>query len=111
MIKVQLQENKELFKANEGLEKPIIGLLHESTFDNFKYLKDTIKIASASRTLVGFPADVFKNYTLSLAYREVQWADSEYEKNLWKKLIADFKSLFTHKFDKYKDKIVVIKEV
>ena len=36
MIKVQLWENKELFKANEGLEKPITGLLLESTFNNFK---------------------------------------------------------------------------
>ena len=111
MIKVQLWENKTLFKANEGLEKPIIGLLLESIFDNFKHLKDTIKIAGDNRTVVGYPADVFKNTTLNLAYCEVQWAKSEYEKNLWKKLITDFKSLLTHKFDKYKDMIVVIKEV
>lgn len=108
MIKVQLWENKELFKANEGLEKPIIGLLHESTFDNFKYLKDTIKIAGPNKTLVGVPVDVFKSSILGLAYREVHWANSEYEKDLWQKLIDDFD---THKFDNYKDRIVVIKEV
>ena len=108
MIKVQLWENKELFKANEGLEKPIIGLLHESTFDNFKYLKDTIKIAGPNKTLVGVPVDVFKSSILGLAYREVHWANSEYEKDLWQKLIDDFD---THKYDNYKDRIVVIKEV
>lgn len=108
MIKVQLWENKTLFQANEGLEKPIIGLLIESTFDNFKYLKDTIKIAGPSRTFVGFPADVFKSTILGLAYRKVHWADTEYEKDLWQKLIDDFD---THKFDNYKDRIVVIKEV
>lgn len=111
MIKVQLWENKTFFHANEGLEKPIIGLLIESTFDNFKYLKDTIKIAGYSRTFVGFPADVFKSTILGLAYREVHWADTEYEKDLWQKLIDDFKPLDTHKFDNYKDRIVVIKEV
>ena len=108
MIKVQLWENKELFKANEGMEKPIIGLLFESTFNNFKYLKDTIKIAGPNKTLVGVPVDVFKSSILGLAYREVHWANSEYEKDLWQKLIDDFD---THKFDNYKDRIVVIKEV
>lgn len=108
MIKVQLWENKELFKANEGLEKPIIGLLLESTFNNFKYLKDTIKIAGPNKTLVGVPVDVFNSSILGLAYREVHWANSEYEKDLWQKLIDDFD---THKFDNYKDRIVVIKEV
>lgn len=45
---------------------------------------------------------------LGLSYREVHWANSEYEKDLWQKLIDDFD---THKFDNYKDRIVVIKEV
>lgn len=111
MIKVQLWENKTFFQANEGLEKPIIGLLLESTFDNFKYLKDTIKISGASKTFVAIPVNVFKSNILGLAYREVHWADSEYEKDLWQKLIDDFRSLDTHKFDNYKDMIVVIKEV
>lgn len=111
MIKVQLWENKTFFQANEGLEKPIMGLLIESSFDNFKYLKDTIKIAGPSRTFVGFPVAVFKSILLGLAYRKVHWADSEYEKNLWQKLIDDFKSLQTNNFNNYKDMIVVIKEV
>lgn len=111
MIKVQLWKNKTLFQANEGLENPIIGLLIESTFDNFKYLTDTIKSAGASKTFVAIPSNVFKPSILGLAYREVIWANSEYEKNLWQKLIGDFKPLFTHKFDNYKDMIVVIKEV
>lgn len=42
MIKVQLWENKTLFQANEGFEKPINGLVLESTFDYFKYLKENI---------------------------------------------------------------------
>lgn len=66
MIKVQLWENKELFKANEGLEKPIIGLLHESTFNNFKYLKDTIKIVGASKTFIAVPVYVFNSSILVL---------------------------------------------
>lgn len=109
MINVQLWENERFFKANEGLEKPIIGLIIESTFDNFKYLKDTIKIAGASKTFVVIPVNEFKSNILGLAYREVHWADSEYEKDLWQKLIDDFEPLFT-RFD-YNDKIVVIKEV
>ena len=108
MFKVQLWKNKELFKANEGLEKPIIGLLHESTFNNFKYLKDTIKIVGASKTFIAVPIYVFNSSILGLAYREVHWANSEYEKDLWQKLIDDFD---THKYDNYKDRIVVIKEV
>lgn len=108
MIKVQLWENKRFFQANEGLEKPIIGLLIESTFDNFKYLKNTIKSAGASKTFVAIPVNVFNSNILALAYREVHWADTEYEKDLWQKLIDDFD---THKFDNYKDRIVVIKEV
>jgi hypothetical protein len=108
MIKVQLWENKELFKANEGLEKPIIGLLHESTFDKFKYLKDSIKCAGPNKTFIAVPVDVFNSSILGFAYREVHWANSEHEKDLWQKLIDDFD---THKFDNYKDRIVVIKEV
>lgn len=108
MIKVQLWENKRFFQANEGLEKPIIGLLRESTFDNFKYLKNTIKGAGASKTFVAIPVNVFNSNILALAYREVHWADTEYEKDLWQKLIDDFD---THKFDNYKDRIVVIKEI
>lgn len=111
MVKVQLWENKTFFQANDGLEKPIIGLLIESTFDNFKYLSDNIKVAGASRTFVAIPVNVFKSTILCLAYREVHWANNEHEKNLWQKLIDDFKSLDTHKFDNYKDMIVVIKEV
>lgn len=111
MVKVQLLENRTFFHANEGLEKPIIGLLIESTFDNFKYLKDTIKIAGPSRTLVGIPVNVFKYSILSFAYRKVHWADTEQEKDLWQKLIDDFDSLYTPKFDNYKEMIVVIKEV
>lgn len=111
MIKVQLWENKTSFLANACLEKPIIGLLLESTFDDFKYLKDLIKISGDSKTFVGFPADVFKSTILGLAYREVHWADTEYEKNLWQKLIGDFKPLFTHKFDNYKNMIVVIEDI
>ena len=111
MIKVQLWENKTLFQANEGLEKPIFGLLLESTFDDFKYLKDQIKISGSGRTFVTIPINVFKSNILGIAYCEIHWAKSEYENNLWQKLIDDFKSLFTHRFDKYKDKIVVIKEV
>ena len=108
MIKVQLWENKTFFQANEGLEKPIIGLLIESTFDNFKYLKNTIKGAGTSKTFIAIPVNVFNSNILGLAYREVHWADTEYEKDLWQKLIDDFD---THKFDNYKDRIVVIKEV
>lgn len=108
MIKVQLWENKELFKANEGLEKPIIGLLRESTFDKFKYLKDAIKCAGPNKTFIAVPVDVFNSSILGFAYREVHWANSEHEKDLWQKLIDDFD---THKFDNYKDRIVVIKEV
>lgn len=108
MIKVQLLENKELFKANEGLEKPIIGLLRESTFDKFKYLKDSIKCAGPNKTFIAVPVDVFNSSILGFAYREVHWANSEHEKDLWQKLIDDFD---THKFDNYKDRIVVIKEV
>jgi hypothetical protein len=108
MIKVQLWENKELFKANEGLEKPIIGLLLESTFDKFKYLKDSIKCAGPNKTFIAVPVDVFNSSILGFAYREVHWANSEHEKDLWQKLIDDFD---THKFDNYKDRIVVIKEV
>jgi hypothetical protein len=108
MIKVQLWENKELFKANEGLEKPIIGLLRESTFDKFKYLKDSIKCAGPNKTFIAVPVDVFNSSILGFAYREVHWANSEHEKDLWQKLIDDFD---THKFDNYKDRIVVIKEV
>ena len=111
MIKVQLWENKTLFQSNEGLEKPIIGLLIESTFDNFKYLKNTIKSAGANKTSICIPVIVFESSILGLAYRKVHWADSEYEKNLWQKLIDDFETLDTHKFDNYKDMIVVIKEV
>lgn len=113
MIKVQLWQNKNYFQVNEGLcfDKPIMGLLLESTFDNFKYLSDSIKIAGDSRTYFGIPLEIFKFCILGLAYREVQWAKSEREKNLWQKLIDDFKPLYTHKFDKYKDMIVVIKEV
>lgn len=108
MVKVQLWENKELFKANEGLEKPIIGLLLESTFDKFKYLKDAIKCAGPNKTFIAVPVDVFNSSILGFAYREVHWANSEHEKDLWQKLIDDFD---THKFDNYKDRIVVIKEV
>ena len=108
MIKVQLWENKELFKANEGLDKPIIGLLRESTFDKFKYLKDSIKCAGPNKTFIAVPVDVFNSSILGFAYREVHWANSEHEKDLWQKLIDDFD---THKFDNYKDRIVVIKEV
>lgn len=108
MIKVQLWENETFFKANEGLEKPIIGLVLESTFDNFKYLKNIIKGAGSSKTFVVIPVNEFKSNILGLAYREVHWADSEYEKDLWQKLIDDFEPLFT-RFD-YNDKIVVIKE-
>lgn len=108
MIKVQLWENKTFFQANEGLEKPIIGLLKESTFDNFKHLKNTIKGAGVSKTFVAIPVNVFNSNILALAYREVHWADTEYEKDLWQKLIDDFD---THKFDNYKDRIVVIREV
>lgn len=111
MIKVQLWENKTLFQANEGLEKSFIGLLIESTFYNFKYLKNTIKGAGDSKTFVAIPVNVFKSSILGFAYREVHWADSEYEKDLWQKLIDDFKPLDTHKFDNYKDMIVVIKEI
>lgn len=111
MVKVQLWESKTLFQANEGLEKPVMGLLLESSFDKFKYLKDTIKIAGPNKTIVGFPVDVFKSSILGLAYREVHWANSEHEKDLWQKLIDDFKPLDTHKFDNYKEMIVVIKEV
>ena len=111
MVKVQLWENKTLFQANKGLEKSVIGLLLESTFDNFKYLKDTIKIAGPNKTLIGVPVDVFKSSILGLAYREVHWANSEHEKYLWQKLIDDFKPLYSHKFDNYKEMIVVIKEV
>ena len=110
MVKVQLWENKTYFHVNEGLDKPIKGLLIESTFDNFKYLKDNIKVAGDSRTYIGIPVDVFKSNILSLAYRKVHWADSEKEKDLWQKLIDDFKSLYTHKFDNYKEMVVVIKE-
>lgn len=108
MIKVQLWENKRFFQANEGLEKPIIGLLLESTFDKFKYLKDSIKCAGPNKTFIAVPVDVFNSSILGFAYREVHWANSEHEKDLWQKLIDDFD---THKFDNYKDRIVVIKEV
>ena len=108
MVKVQLWENKTLFQANEGLEKPIIGLLLESTFDKFKYLKDAIKCAGPNKTFIAVPVDVFNSSILGFAYREVHWANSEHEKDLWQKLIDDFD---THKFDNYKDRIVVIKEV
>jgi hypothetical protein len=108
MIKVQLWENKELYKANEGLEKPIIGLLLESTFDKFKYLKHSIKCAGPNKTFIAVSVDVFNSSILGFAYREVHWANSEHEKDLWQKLIDDFD---THKFDNYKDRIVVIKEV
>jgi hypothetical protein len=108
MIKVRLWENKELYKANECLEKPIIGLLLESTFDKFKYLKDSIKCAGPNKTFIAVPVDVFNSSILGFAYREVHWANSEHEKDLWQKLIDDFD---THKFDNYKDRIVVIKEV
>lgn len=85
-------------------------MLLESTFDNFKYLQDNIKVAGDSRTFICIPVDVFKSNILSLAYRKVHWADSEQEKNKWQKLIDDFESLYTHKFDNYKEMIVVIKE-
>ena len=111
MIKVQLWENKTFFFANDSLEKPIMGLLIESSFDNFKDMKDLIKIAGDSRTFVGYPVNVFKSNIIGLAYSKVHWADSEYEKNLWQKLIDDFKPLDTHKFDNYKDMVIVIKEV
>lgn len=113
MIKVQLWQNKNYFQVNEGLgfDKPIMGLLIESTFDNFKYLSDSIKIAGDSRTYFGIPLEIFKFCILGHAYREVKWAKTEHEKNLWQKLIDDFKPLYTHKFDKYKEMVVVIKEV
>ena len=111
MIKLQLWRNKTFFQANDSLEKPIIGLLIESTFDNFKYFKNIIKDTDASKTFVTIPVNAFKSNILGLAYRNVHWADSEYEKDLWQKLIDDFKPLDTHKFDNYKDMIVVIKEV
>lgn len=111
MIKVQLWENKTYFQANEGLEKSFIGLLIDSTFYNFKYLKNMIKSAGANKTFVAIPVNVFKSTILGLAYREVHWADTEYEQDLWQKLIDDFKPLDTHRFDNYKDMIVVIKEI
>lgn len=112
MVKVQLWENKNHFQVNEGLglEKPIMGLLIESTFDNFKYLSDSIKIAGGSKTYIGIPLEIFKYSIIGQAYREVHWANSEQEKDKWQKLIDDFKPLYTHQFDKYKDMIVVIKE-